>query len=246
MTDIKRETMGSWEWVAFLDRTKFFWNAKLWFKSKLLINTPQFLISTATKITCSYSFRMRLVSVSLQCGLPFSKSNGLASVLQLPFRTGSKHPKKWIAPHAGLGTKNGNVTKKIFCRVLNRPSESRGSQPSGLLLVLFVEAKRIKPFPFGNFRGFANLESVHTGGGIAGTKLNPCRCTAFPRGVGAPPPTCTRKACVPLASQALSGGKAALWRPLSGTFHLLLKKQDKTGRQGADKVHNRQNRLWTK
>ena len=33
---------------------------------------------------------------------------------------------------------------------MNRPSESRGSQPSGLLLVLFVEAKRIKPFLFEN------------------------------------------------------------------------------------------------
>ena len=41
--------------------------------------------------------------------------------------------------------------KNIINRVLNRPSESRGSQPSGLLLVLFVEAKRINPFPFGNF-----------------------------------------------------------------------------------------------
>ena len=31
---------------------------------------------------------------------------------------------------------------------LNRPPESRGSQTSGVLLVLFVQAKRIKPFPF--------------------------------------------------------------------------------------------------
>ena len=30
---------------------------------------------------------------------------------------------------------------------LNRPRESRGSQTSGVLLVLFVHAKRIKPFP---------------------------------------------------------------------------------------------------
>ena len=30
---------------------------------------------------------------------------------------------------------------------LNRPRESRGSQPFGVLLVLFVQAKRIKPFP---------------------------------------------------------------------------------------------------
>ena len=104
---------------------------KLWFISKLSISILQKQISTATKITCSYSFRMRLVSVSLQCGLPFSKSNGLASALQLPFRTGSKHPKKWVAPYTGLETKVGNITKKIFCRVLNRPSEPRGARPFG-------------------------------------------------------------------------------------------------------------------
>ena len=34
---------------------------------------------------------------------------------------------------------------------LNRSPESRGSQTSGVLLVLFVQAKRIKPFPFGKF-----------------------------------------------------------------------------------------------
>ena len=73
--------------------------------------------------------------------------------------------------------------KNIIDRVLNRPSESRGSQPSGLLLVLFVEAKRIKPFLFGNIS-----PAFEKAGEI--------------RGVGAPPPTYTRKACVPLASQA--------------------------------------------
>ena len=34
---------------------------------------------------------------------------------------------------------------------LNRSPESRGSQTSGVLLVLFVQAKRIKSFPFGKF-----------------------------------------------------------------------------------------------
>ena len=28
MTDIKREAMGLWEWVAFLDRTEFFGKCK--------------------------------------------------------------------------------------------------------------------------------------------------------------------------------------------------------------------------
>ena len=40
--------------------------------------------------------------------------------------------------------------------------ESRGSQTSGVLLVLFVHAKRIKPFSLsGKIRGSANLESAH-------------------------------------------------------------------------------------
>ena len=39
-------------------------------------------IPTTTKITCSYPFRMRHAPVSLQYNIPFSKSNGLASVLQ--------------------------------------------------------------------------------------------------------------------------------------------------------------------
>ena len=93
MTDIEWEAMGLWEWVA-------------------LISIPQKQIPTATKITSNYPFRMRLAPVSLQYNIPFSKNNGLASVLQQPFRTGSKHPKKRVAPHAGLGTEGGNITKK--------------------------------------------------------------------------------------------------------------------------------------
>ena len=56
---------------------------------------------------------------------------------------------------------------------LNRPRESRGSQPSGVLLVLFVQAKRIKTFPFREIRGFPNLEAAHRNGGFARTKLKP-------------------------------------------------------------------------
>ena len=56
---------------------------------------------------------------------------------------------------------------------LNRSPESRGSQTSGVLLVLFVQAKRIKPFLFGKLRGFANLDSARRNGGFAQTKLKP-------------------------------------------------------------------------
>ena len=51
--------------------------------------------------------------------------------------------------------------------------ESRGSQPSGVLLVLFVQAKRIKPFPLREIRGFTNLESAHPNNNFPLTKLNP-------------------------------------------------------------------------
>ena len=78
-------------------------------------------------------------------------------------------------------------------------------------------------FTFGNFRGFANLESAHTGGSShKPIKSLPLR--GFSRGVEAPPPTCTRKACMPLALQAFSGGKAAYWTFPDGNFSLLLKK----------------------
>ena len=66
-----------------------------------------------------------------------------------------------------LDTNRYIFIKTLLCSALNRSPESRGPQTSGVLLVLFVQAKRVKPFPFGNFRGFANLESAHTGGGFA-------------------------------------------------------------------------------
>ena len=75
---------------------------------------PKKQIPTATKITSNYPFRMRLAPVSLQYNIPFSKNIGLASALQSPFRTGSKHLKKRVAPHAGIGTKAGSNTKNTI------------------------------------------------------------------------------------------------------------------------------------
>ena len=57
-------------------------------------------------------FLNTFAAMSLLYNFPFSKSNGLASALQRPFRTGSKHPKKRVAPHTGVETNAGNVTKK--------------------------------------------------------------------------------------------------------------------------------------
>ena len=56
---------------------------------------------------------------------------------------------------------------------MNRSPESRGSQTSGVLLVLFVQAKRIKPFPCRELRGFPNLEAAHPNNTLPRTKLKP-------------------------------------------------------------------------
>ena len=56
---------------------------------------------------------------------------------------------------------------------LNRSPESRGSQTSGVLPVLFVQAKRIKPFPRREFRGSPNLDSAHRSCSFAPQQLKP-------------------------------------------------------------------------
>ena len=118
------------------------------------------------------------------------------------------------------------------------------ARPSTCFLCYFLHAaKSNNPSPCrGNtLRVLWSFEVLQTSNQCAASRLSqrqsrlnvPCFLKKQDkiRGVGAPPPTCTRKACVPLASQAFSGGKAALWRSLSGTFHLLLKKQDKRASQ---------------
>ena len=63
-------------------------------------------------------------------------------------------------------------------RALNRPRESRGSHTSGVLLVLFVQAKRIKPFPFRESSEVLQTSNQHTqNNNFARTKLKP-----FPKG----------------------------------------------------------------
>ena len=62
---------------------------------------------------------------------------------------------------------------------MNRSPESRGSQTSGVLPVLFVQAKRIKPFPCRELRGFPNLEAAHPNNTLPRTKLNPFETFRF-------------------------------------------------------------------
>ena len=92
--------------------------------------------------------------------------------------------------HSRLPDKSrSSYPKHRFDRRFEASPESRGSQPSGLLLVLFVEAKRIKPFPFGKVSRFTNLKPAHRKGGFAQSKLKPFPPCGNPWGVEAPPPT---------------------------------------------------------
>ena len=65
---------------------------------------------------------------------------------------------------------------------MNRSPESRGSQTSGVLPVLFVQAKRIKSFPFGKF------EVLQTSNQRTKLQLRTNPIKSFRRSAAYPPP----------------------------------------------------------
>ena len=150
--------------------------------------------------------------VSLQCGIPFSKNISLASALQYPFRTGSKHPKKCVASHTGLGTNAGNVTKKFFRRVLNRGRRTE----SRLLFGSFCRSKKNKLVPFREISRFCKPRIS-----APQRRFRTGRFAAF---AGAsrrrPLPVHTKRVCR-LPCKHSQAAKPPFGRSLSGTFHLL-------------------------
>ena len=92
-------------------------------------------------------------------------------------RTDSKPFRRRFVRKAGFGSCRRKILQNHFRQSFESSPESRGSQTSRVLLVLFVQAKRIKPFPFRKVRGFPNLDSARHNGGFAQTKLKP-----FPKG----------------------------------------------------------------
>ena len=66
-------------------------------------------------------------------------------------RTDSKPFRRRLVRNAGFGSCRRKYLQKYFRQSFESSPESRGSQTSGVLLVLFVQAKRIKSFPFGKF-----------------------------------------------------------------------------------------------
>jgi hypothetical protein len=90
----------------------------------------------------------RQPAVSLQYNNPFSKNLSLASALQLSFRTDSKPFRRRFAGKTGFGRSRWNFLQTHFRQSFESSPESRGSQTSGVLLVLFVQAKSTKNVPF--------------------------------------------------------------------------------------------------
>ena len=69
-------------------------------------------------------------------------------------RTDSKPFRRRFVRKAGFGSYRRKLLQKYFRQSFELSPESRGSQTSGVLLVLFVQAKRIKPYPFGKVSRF--------------------------------------------------------------------------------------------
>ena len=67
-------------------------------------------------------------------------------------RTDSKPFRRRFARKTGFDSCRRKLLLNYFRQSFESSPESRGSQTSGVLLVLFVQAKRIKPFPFGSSR----------------------------------------------------------------------------------------------
>ena len=148
-------------------------------KEKLFFSTPRQHFSTMSKLTCSYKFHPRKPCCELAVQQPFFETSqscvSTKVTLSHRFKSSPAIPGNLAIPGAaGYMMNAGHFSENLVSSGdLNRSPESRGSQTSGVLPVLFVQAKRIKLFLFGKLRGFANLDSARRNGGFAQTKLKP-------------------------------------------------------------------------
>ena len=130
------------------DKGVFSAHAKQSDNEKTHFSTAKLQLPTAPKLTSSCKFYPRKLTVSLQYTFSFSKNIGLASAVLPPFRTDSKPFHRRFAGKTGFDMSRLKALQNLFRQSFESSPESRGSQTSGVLLVLFVHAKRIKPFPF--------------------------------------------------------------------------------------------------
>ena len=147
---------------CFAEKNSFLAHAKQPDKEKTFFSAQRHRLRTAPKLTRSNPFRISLATVSLQYNNPFSKNNGLALAVQLPFRTDSKPFRRRFADKTGFGTCRRKFLQNHFRQSFESSPESRGSQTSGVLLVLFVHAKSTKNVPFAGSFEVLQTSNQHT------------------------------------------------------------------------------------
>ena len=111
---------------------------------------------SSVKTYCELAERLLFFETSQSCV-------STIATLSHRFKSSPAIPGKLAVPGAAGYMMNAGHFRKSYVssRDLNRPRESRGSQPSGVLLVLFVQAKRINPFSLaGRFEVFQTSKQL--------------------------------------------------------------------------------------
>ena len=121
---------------------------------KLFYKTTTATISHRTQINVQQPFSNTACHCELAAKQPIFETSQSCVSTKVPlshrFKSSPAIPGKLAAfAAAGYMMLAGHFRRNlVLSGDLNRSPESRGSQTSGVLLVLFVQAKRIKPFPF--------------------------------------------------------------------------------------------------
>ena len=146
-------------------------------KEKLFLSMAKLQLSTAPKLTCSHKFHLRKPYCELAAKHPFFETSqscvSTKASLSHRFKSSPAIPGKVEIPDAAGYLMNAGHFRQNFVSsgALNRPRESRGSQPSACFCGTFCTPQKVPiRFPYGKFRGFPNLDSARRNGGFAETK----------------------------------------------------------------------------
>ena len=132
----KRKTFG------LRKRAVFSAPAKQSDKENLFLSAPRQPLPIAPKLTSSCKSPLQKPTVSLQYTFSFSKNNGLAFAVQLPFRTDSKPFRRRFAGKTGFGRSRRKTLQNYFRQSFESSPESRGSQAFGVLFGSFCTAQK--------------------------------------------------------------------------------------------------------
>ena len=137
-----RKVFYKWKTFGLRKRAVFSAHAKLSDKEKTFFSAQRHRLRTAPKLTCNCKFYPRKLTVILQYTFSFSKNIGLASALQLFFRTDSKPFRRRFVGKTGFGRSRRKALQNLFRQSFESSPESRGSQTSGVLFGSFCTTQK--------------------------------------------------------------------------------------------------------